>query len=96
MITARQMVDLIRKDVKAAEDIGEDSVVVSVSMLKMIAVLLHAGAGAPAAPAAPAASPPAPVPRPTGDVCTTCGGMLVQTGKCRTCQSCGSSDGGCS
>ena len=34
--------------------------------------------------------------RPTGDACQTCGGMLVQTGKCRTCQSCGNSDGGCS
>lgn len=33
---------------------------------------------------------------PTGDACQTCGGMLVQTGKCRTCQACGTSDGGCS
>lgn len=31
----------------------------------------------------------------TGDVCRTCGGMLVQTGTCKTCMSCGTPDGGC-
>lgn len=43
----------------------------------------------------------APSPRPrgplTGDLCGVCGAAaMVRTGKCLTCQSCGSSDGGCS
>lgn len=33
-------------------------------------------------------------PVPTGDVCR-CGGMLVRTGTCYTCQGCGDSSGGC-
>ena len=32
----------------------------------------------------------------TGDCCYLCGGMLVQTGKCATCQQCGESSGDCS
>ena len=30
-----------------------------------------------------------------GGVCKSCGGMLVQTGTCKTCISCGTSNGGC-
>lgn len=30
-----------------------------------------------------------------GELCTKCGGFLVRTGSCLTCQSCGSSSGGC-
>lgn len=33
---------------------------------------------------------------PTGDVCSVCGGLLVRTGTCLTCQVCGSTTGGCS
>jgi len=32
----------------------------------------------------------------SGNTCTVCGGLMVQTGKCQTCQSCGNSPGGCS
>lgn len=32
----------------------------------------------------------------TGEMCTECGGFMVRTGTCMTCQSCGSSSGGCS
>lgn len=31
----------------------------------------------------------------TGEVCHVCGGLMVRTGSCLTCQSCGSSSGGC-
>jgi hypothetical protein len=31
----------------------------------------------------------------TGDLCPTCGGLLVQTGTCKTCNSCGNNTGGC-
>lgn len=30
-----------------------------------------------------------------GEMCSKCGGMMVQTGSCKTCQSCGQSSGGC-
>lgn len=33
-------------------------------------------------------------PRQTGNVCSNCGGMAVQTGTCTTCVECGES-GGC-
>lgn len=29
-----------------------------------------------------------------GEMCK-CGGMMIQTGSCKTCQSCGTSSGGC-
>jgi hypothetical protein len=33
----------------------------------------------------------------TGDICADCGSMaMIRTGVCLTCQSCGSSSGGCS
>lgn len=32
-------------------------------------------------------------PKPSGDVCLDCGGMLVRTGSCQTCQSCGTTTG---
>ena len=34
-------------------------------------------------------------PLPSGDLCSRCGGMMVRTGTCLTCQSCGESSGGC-
>lgn len=44
--------------------------------------------------------PPAPAKRTeaTGELCRKdgCGGMMVRTGTCLTCQSCGDSSGGCS
>lgn len=33
-------------------------------------------------------------PLPSGNLCK-CGGMLIRTGTCETCQSCGGSTGGC-
>lgn len=32
---------------------------------------------------------------PSGDPCPRCGGIMVRTGTCSTCQSCGESSGGC-
>lgn len=32
----------------------------------------------------------------SGNGCTVCGGLMVWTGKCQTCQTCGNSSGGCS
>lgn len=32
---------------------------------------------------------------PTGETCPRCGGFLVRTGTCMTCQGCGESSGGC-
>lgn len=32
---------------------------------------------------------------PTGDPCKRCGGLMVRTGTCLTCQACGESSGGC-
>lgn len=32
----------------------------------------------------------------TGDLCHVCGGLMVQTGTCKTCNSCGNNSGGCS
>jgi hypothetical protein len=37
----------------------------------------------------------APLPESTGEVCKKCGGLMVRTGTCYTCQSCGESSGGC-
>lgn len=34
--------------------------------------------------------------RASGNFCTECGGLLVRTGTCETCQDCGGSTGGCS
>lgn len=48
-----------------------------------------------AARAARAAVPAPASPVPTGDACTRCGGLMVRTGMCMTCQSCGESSGGC-
>lgn len=31
----------------------------------------------------------------SGDLCPRCGGIMVRTGTCSTCQSCGESSGGC-
>ncbi|MBI5138567.1 MAG: vitamin B12-dependent ribonucleotide reductase [Candidatus Vogelbacteria bacterium] len=31
----------------------------------------------------------------TGTFCKSCGGMMVQTGSCKTCTTCGTSNGGC-
>lgn len=31
----------------------------------------------------------------SGNLCRLCGGFLVRTGTCETCQSCGNSTGGC-
>ncbi len=31
----------------------------------------------------------------TGNLCPRCGGLMVRTGTCLTCQSCGDSSGGC-
>lgn len=31
----------------------------------------------------------------TGDGCPRCGGLMVRTGTCLTCQMCGTSSGGC-
>jgi hypothetical protein len=31
----------------------------------------------------------------TGDICSGCGGLMVRTGTCLTCQGCGASSGGC-
>lgn len=33
---------------------------------------------------------------PTGDPCVQCGALMVQTGKCKTCQFCGTGEGSCS
>lgn len=33
-------------------------------------------------------------PLPSGNLCR-CGGMMVRTGSCETCQTCGTSSGGC-
>jgi hypothetical protein len=44
-------------------------------------------------PAAPVVAPP-PATSPTGELCR-CGGWLVQTGRCLTCQACGQQSGGC-
>ena len=43
--------------------------------------------------AEPEGDAPAP-PSPTGNYCD-CGGPMVQTGSCETCQWCGESSGGC-
>ena len=43
--------------------------------------------------AEPEGDAPAP-PSPTGNYCD-CGGPMVQTGSCETCQWCGASSGGC-
>ena len=32
----------------------------------------------------------------SGNACGKCGGLMVRTGKCETCQQCGDSPGGCS
>ena len=45
--------------------------------------------------AAPGAVHAAPVLTPTGDLCKRCGGFMVRTGSCMTCQACGDSSGGC-
>jgi hypothetical protein len=42
-----------------------------------------------------AATGPAPLPVPSGDLCPKCGGLMVRTGTCSTCSSCGESSGGC-
>jgi len=42
-----------------------------------------------------AAPGPARVKTATGDLCTKCGGLMVRTGTCLTCQGCGDSSGGC-
>jgi hypothetical protein len=31
----------------------------------------------------------------SGNACPRCGGVMVRTGSCETCQSCGESSGGC-
>lgn len=49
---------------------------------------------APAPKPAPAVKPPA-APVPSGDLCPKCGGLMVRTGTCSTCSSCGESSGGC-
>lgn len=38
---------------------------------------------------------PKPVPEVSSDLCPRCGGFMVRTGTCLTCQSCGESSGGC-
>lgn len=38
---------------------------------------------------------PVPGPELTGDGCKRCGGLMVRTGTCMTCQGCGDSSGGC-
>jgi len=32
---------------------------------------------------------------PTGETCSECGGIMIQSGTCRTCTNCGTSSGGC-
>jgi|ERR1051325_3927818 hypothetical protein len=32
----------------------------------------------------------------SGNGCTICGGLMIWTGRCQTCNSCGNSPGGCS
>lgn len=49
--------------------------------------------GVPAGVAPPAK--PRPVATATGDLCPKCGGLMVRTGTCQTCQGCGDSSGGC-
>lgn len=34
-----------------------------------------------------------PKPLPTGEICRTCGGLMVRTGTCHTCTQCGDSTG---
>lgn len=75
------------------------------AVLDAVHALAHAAG---AVEAAPAAAPPEPQsnsqpigflagPRPSGDVCTSCGAAaMVRTGTCLTCQACGTSSGGCS
>jgi hypothetical protein len=46
--------------------------------------------GVPRAPQSP------PKKEATGDLCRECGGFMVRTGTCYTCQSCGTTSGGCS
>lgn len=48
----------------------------------------------PAPPPTAARKPPA-APVPSGDLCPACGGLMVRTGTCTTCSSCGTSSGGC-
>lgn len=45
---------------------------------------------------APVAMKPAQRAEATGNACAKCGGLLVRTGTCLTCQSCADSSGGCS
>jgi hypothetical protein len=79
-----------------AEQHKAETVEMPVSSLRLIAVRLYElGDQMEMDPEVQAPTTQA-IAQPTGDVCQTCGGMLVQTGKCRTCQSCGTSDGGCS
>ena len=48
-------------------------------------------AGVPATPVRPAAL----LPQQTGNACGRCGGLMVRTGTCETCQQCAHSSGGC-
>lgn len=85
--------DLIRI-LQDAHKHGWTHVEIPVAFLKKVAVRLH-DLGDPMDSKPQWVGEPVSA-QPTGDVCQTCGGMLVQTGKCRTCQACGTSDGGCS
>lgn len=49
----------------------------------------------PVRPAPPQVQTAPPVRTATGDLCPRCGGLMVRTGTCSTCQSCGDSSGGC-
>lgn len=82
--------------IECAEKNKVETVEMPLSFLRVIAIQLYAlGERLEANPEAQVKGTQSTA-RPAGDVCQTCGGMLVRTGKCLTCQSCGNSDGGCS
>lgn len=49
----------------------------------------------PGLPCLAARTPTAAGTAPSGNACPRCGGLMVRTGSCETCQACGESSGGC-
>lgn len=67
---------------------------VAIICQEICATMIVRNATSPAIPTKPPA-PPAAVSS-SGQFCPKCGGVMVRTGTCLTCQSCGDTSGGCS